>query len=136
VVTPSVLDFGVVAVGSSSDLTVTVMNTGASRLDGRIIAPTGFSVVGSGAYSLEAGQSSTVTIRFSPATSGLIAGNAAFLGANGAVVAFSGRGDLAPVISVTPISLDFGGVEVGTASDLPVVLKNTGGGTATGTLVP
>ena len=38
-----------------------------------------------------------------------------------------------PVLSITPASLDFGTVTIGSSKDLPFTVKNTGAGTLTGT---
>ncbi len=71
-VTPASLDFGSVTVGSTADRTFTFSNTGDQPLSGTVagaVAP--FSITsGGGAYTLAAGQSRAVTVRYAPAAAG------------------------------------------------------------------
>src|SRR5262249_52098997 len=62
------IDFGQVPVGQTKDLTLTVTNTGGGVLAGSVGPSTCsvFSFVGSTSYSLGAGQSQAITIRFTP----------------------------------------------------------------------
>jgi formylglycine-generating enzyme required for sulfatase activity len=71
-VTPSPLVFGSVTVGSTSELSFTITNTGGGTLSGTVGVGTGaFTVVsGSGSYSLTAGQVQSVTVRFAPTVGG------------------------------------------------------------------
>src|SRR5439155_804326 len=65
-VTPSSRSFGGVAAGSSEDLTFTVQNTGGGVVSGTATVGAPFLVISGGSYSLSAGQSQRVTVRFSP----------------------------------------------------------------------
>jgi immune inhibitor A len=69
-VDPVSLDFGTVTVGGSTDDTFTITNTGGGTLAGTVSEACGeYSIVsGGGAYSLGAGQSVVVTVRFTPST--------------------------------------------------------------------
>jgi plastocyanin len=77
-VTPASVSFGNVNVGSTSDQTVTITNQATSDATltgnvGTLAAP--FSVQsGGGAFSLTPGQSTTVTVRFSPTVAGAASG--------------------------------------------------------------
>ena len=63
---PVTLGFGSVQVGSSRDLAMTVTNTGAGTLTGTAAPSASFSVVSGSPFSLGAGRSQAVTVRFSP----------------------------------------------------------------------
>lgn len=73
-VTPSSLAFGEVAVGATSDKSVTVKNAGSGTLTGTATTTAPYSVVSGGSFSLAAGQTATVAVRFSPAASGSFPG--------------------------------------------------------------
>ncbi len=107
-VNPAALNFGALDVGDSDDRTLTITNVGGGVLSGSISTPDApFSIVGSADYSLEAGASRTVTIRFSPSVQGVFADALELTGGGGATVTLtgsavgSGPGDLcleAPLI--------------------------------------
>jgi hypothetical protein len=65
------LNFGTVAVGSSADRQVTVTNTGGGILNGSITPCDPFFIVGDPSFSLTAGQSKLLTVRFAPSVAGL-----------------------------------------------------------------
>ena len=73
-ITPSSVNFGNVNVGSASDQTITIMNQASSTgaLTGSVDALSApFSIVsGGGAFNLNPGQSTSVTVRFSPTAPG------------------------------------------------------------------
>jgi hypothetical protein len=71
-VNPTALDFGAVEIGSYADRTFSITNTGAGTLSGSVVESCDhYSLVsGGGSYNLTAGQSVTVTVRFSPTTAG------------------------------------------------------------------
>jgi subtilisin family serine protease len=141
-VTPGSLSFGNVAVGATASQSFTVRNTGAGILTGSASTSTpGFCIVvsgscsGSGAsFSLAAGASQSVVVRFSPTSSGSYSGNVSFNSNGGSVSpAITGTGTAAnPLMSVTPSSLSFGNVSVGTTANLTFTVRNPGGGTLTG----
>lgn len=91
-VAPASLDFGTVTVGSSADRTFSVSNVGAGTLGGTATVSAPFSVVAGGTYSLAAGQSQTVTVRFTPASATTYARNATFTGGAGATPGVTGTG--------------------------------------------
>jgi hypothetical protein len=65
-VSPSSLNFGVVPLGATSNLNLTVQNTGSGTLAGTASVGSPFSILSGGSYSLGANQSQTVTVRFGP----------------------------------------------------------------------
>jgi hypothetical protein len=71
-VTPTVLDFGTVVVGSHEDATFTIQNVGTGQLKGSVSETCEpYSIIsGGGSYKLGAGESVTVTVRFEPANDG------------------------------------------------------------------
>ena len=118
---PTALDFGEVALGSSKDLLFTVTNTGTGTLTGTVTASSPFSITSGSSFSLGTGASQTITVRFSPTVESFVSSTAA-VNSNGgsAVVTLTGTGTTiqTPLLSVTPPSLDFGGVLVGSSLDL------------------
>jgi len=98
-VTPSSRTFGNVPVGSSEDRTFTVQNTGGGVVSGTATANAPFLVTSGGSYSLAAGESQRVTVRFSPTSTGTFAGSVTFSGAAGMTRTVTGTG-----ISVSPIA--------------------------------
>jgi hypothetical protein len=130
-VNPLSLDFGSVVSGTtSSPQVVTIKNTGASLLTnfaGGSVPPP-FSVVGSGcAGGLLPGESCQFTYRFSPTAAGTFTDTSStYTNAGTFVVELQGRGRtfLSSGQRVTPRSLDFGPVGVGTTSD-PLVVTIT-----------
>jgi subtilisin family serine protease len=70
-VTPASGDFGNVIVGQSGDLVFTVTNTGGGTLTGSASLPAGpFSIVSGSPFSLGAGASAPITVRFAPTETG------------------------------------------------------------------
>jgi formylglycine-generating enzyme required for sulfatase activity len=69
---PTTLVFGSVTVGSTKDLSFAITNNGTAALSGTVSeACTPFSLVsGGGGYTLSAGQSRVVTVRFAPSAAG------------------------------------------------------------------
>ena len=65
-VTPASLNYGNVTVDRTKDLTFTVTNAGTDTLTGSASTSTPFRIVSGGTFSLSAGSSQTVTVRFSP----------------------------------------------------------------------
>src|SRR5215510_2115150 len=91
-VTPSSIDFGGTAVGSSKDKTFTVTNSGGGILSGNATTNAPYSIFSGGTYKLSAGQSQTVTVRFAPTSVGTFAGNVTFTGGAGSSATVSGIG--------------------------------------------
>jgi len=89
-VSPSSLNFGQTAVGTTNDLTVTVRNAGAGTLAGTASVSTPFSIVSGGTYSLGSNQTQTVTLRYRPTSAGSHSQTVSFTGGGGTSLAVSG----------------------------------------------
>lgn len=113
---PSDLDFGTIAVGQTRDLTVTVRNKGGGTVTGSAAASAApFSVVSGSPFTLAAGQSQAVVVRFAPTSAGSAQGSVTIASnAGGASVALRGSGS-----SSTPLELstDDGSAETGSRQD-------------------
>ncbi|HXV59962.1 MAG TPA: Calx-beta domain-containing protein, partial [Vicinamibacteria bacterium] len=135
-VVPASLSFGTVATNSSAEQVVTVRNIGAGTLVGQAsVTGAGFSLVGSSSYSLGAGESAPLTVRFAPLVEGAAIGTLSLTGAGGATVPLDGTGEqpsTTPVLEVDPSSLSFGSVGLGASADLPITVRNAGAGVLTG----
>ena len=84
-----------------------------------------YSVISGGSYSLAAGASSNVTVRFAPVTTGTFNGTVSFTGGGGTSADVTGAG-INPAISVTPSSRDYSEVLVGSTADQTFTVSNTG----------
>jgi hypothetical protein len=83
-VTPSMNDFDQVAVGSTNARSFTVENSGGGTLSGSAVVSSPFSVFSGGSYSLGAGQSAQVVVRYTPGAAGSHSNNVSFSGESGA----------------------------------------------------
>jgi hypothetical protein len=82
-VTPTAtVSFGSIAAGATADRTFTVQNTSTSVLTGTAGVAAPYTIVSGGSFSLSAGASQAVVVRFRPTAAGTFAGNVNFT-ANG-----------------------------------------------------
>jgi hypothetical protein len=139
------LSFGSVSVGSTStaqSVTLTNTGTGAVNVSQATISGAGFTVVGaSPSGSVAVGQSVTVQIQFAPQSAGAASGTftvTSNASNSPASVALTGMG-AQPGVSVAPLSLSFGSVNVGGSASQNVTVTNSSsaiitisGATATG----
>lgn len=132
-ISPGALDFGSQGFGStSSPKTVTLTNTGAIALiPGAITINGDFSETDNCAgETVNAGASCTIQVTFRPAQAGSRSGQlsvAANIPAGNLLVALTGTGEAPGVISLTPTTVDFGQVKVGTTSrPISVTAENSG----------
>jgi len=102
-VSPTSRNFGSVALGSSEDRTFTVQNLGGGTLTGFANVGSPFSIVSGGSYTLAAGATQVVTVRFTPIAVGTASANVSFGGGGGASRAAIGSG-----ISVSPAAAPAG----------------------------
>jgi hypothetical protein len=138
-ISPSSVSFGNVSVGQSTTKTVTLTNNGtvALSVSGISVAGTGFTASGPHLpISLAAGQSTSISAAFKPTTGAAdtgtitITSNAA---GSPSLVALSGTGmtgtppPTPAALTVTPNSITFGSVAVGSEATQTVHLENTGG---------
>jgi hypothetical protein len=129
---PSTINFGDVTVGSTSDQTVTVANTGNSNVSvsAANVTGTGFSVVGFVAGTLTPGQTMMFTARFAPSASGAVAGSITLTSTatNNPTVTLAGTGAAPPPgqLTINPNGIDFGSVVVGSNATNTITLTNIG----------
>ena len=133
-VTPQALDFGLVPINTSATETFTVHNSGGGTLTGSASVTSGpVSITSGGSYSLNAGESQTVTIRWEPTSVTSLSGSISLSGGGGATVTVTGEVDPDPTLSVPVTSLAFGEVLLGEDKSLTFTVSNTGGGRLIGT---
>lgn len=132
------LDFGSVSTGTSKELTLTVSNQGTASLDASSVSITGtnaslFSVVsGNAPFTVAAGGSRNLTVKFSPATPGSkgatlsIASNDPDESTLEVLLVGDGSGTNNPEISINPTGLSYGIVSVGTSRLLELTVNNQG----------
>jgi parallel beta-helix repeat protein len=131
----SELDFGTVFVGDYRDTTFTITNVGGGILVGEVYTTSeDFSVVGAYEFTLGAGQGATFTIRFAPTSAGLAECMVDMDSEFCTGITCTGMGETPPACEVDPEALDFGYVEVGGSADLAFTIRNTLGGTMSGTV--
>lgn len=90
-VTPSTLNFGYIRPGSYKDIILTVKNIGGMTLTGTLIACPPFSIVSGGDYSLGAGQSQVIVLRYTaPLQEGSHTCSLVFTGGGGITIQVKG----------------------------------------------
>ncbi|MCZ7627090.1 MAG: NBR1-Ig-like domain-containing protein [Candidatus Methylomirabilis sp.] len=124
-VTPTSQDFGSVTVGSSADRTFTVQNTGVGTLTGSASATTPFSILSGSPFSLGAGLSRGVVVRFSPPSAATFASNVNFT-SNGGNVSRAVTGSGAPSYGATYSPGTIASLTAGQTITVPVTVTNTG----------
>jgi hypothetical protein len=131
-VNPASISFGSVQVGSTQSRSATLSNSGGSPLhiSGATVAGTGFNINGiSVPMTLNAGQSLTFNVTFTPAASGSSSGTLA-LAADGTVptvsVPLSGSGTSPGQLTLTPATANFGSVTVGVTQNQAAKLTVSG----------
>jgi photosystem II stability/assembly factor-like uncharacterized protein len=100
-VTPTSQDFGKVGIGSTADRTFTVQNIGQGTLSGSASTSAPFSVITGGTYSLGAGASQSVVVRFAPGSVGVFSSGVTFTGASSLSRLVSGQGVNTAVLTVS-----------------------------------
>ena len=128
-VTPATLDFGTVLVDATSERSVVITNGGGGLLEGnvRLSCPTLRILSGGGVFSLAAGESKSIVLRWSPSEVDTLA-CALDLGAGtcGTVPCTGIAAPRAPVCVVVPTLVDFGSVVVGRPRTRSFVIHNEG----------
>ncbi|MEZ5404145.1 MAG: choice-of-anchor D domain-containing protein [Bryobacteraceae bacterium] len=136
---PGSLSFGEVATGVSRDLTFVLRNSGTAPLEVASMAasPDVFTLIGaSGSLTVAPGGQTQVTVRFTPAVTGVATG-AVTIASNDPAgtlrVGLAGTGAVAAggLLEATPRSLNFGNIGVSEAATLTVMLRNAGPGAVT-----
>ena len=135
-ISPTALGFGTVATGASSAAqAVTVTNSGSAAAPVTGVSTTGdFSQTNTCGSSIAAGSSCTVSVKFTPTTTGSRTGNLTVAAAGvTSTVPLSGTGVApGPILSPNPASLSFAGTVVGASAPAQTVtVSNTGTTSAT-----
>jgi hypothetical protein len=92
-VNPGSLNFGSVTIGQAATLSFTVVNTGNLTLTGSVTAAGAFAITAGAQLNLGAGQMQTVTVAFTPTTTGTFASAAVFITNGGSLTnSISGTG--------------------------------------------
>jgi len=130
---PSSVGFASVNVGSSGSQNVTVTNSGNTSLTVSQVTVNAkdFGVSGiTTPLTLAAGQKAVVSVTFHPTASEQVTGNITVSSSQGAsaVISVSGNG-VQPALTMTPSSVSFGSVTVGSSSSQTIQLTNSGTGT-------
>jgi hypothetical protein len=129
---PTSLPFGSVQVGNSSNKSETLTNTGGSAvtLSQANVTGAGFSVSGlTLPATLSSNQSVTFTVTFAPTSAGSASGTVSIVSdaSNPSLsIALSGTGTALGQLAVSPTTLSFGNVVVGSSSSLNGTLNATG----------
>ena len=133
-VVPAGVSFGNVTLGLTNTQTMTLSNPGSASLNVSQAAVTGVGFALSGLtlpLTIAPGQSSAFTVSFTPATASSVTGSLSLVSnapSSPTSIALSGTG-VAPILqlSVSPASLSFGNVTIGSSSGpQTVTLTNTG----------
>jgi hypothetical protein len=125
------LAFGKIQVGTGASQAITLTNTGTGSVNISQVtsAGAGFSIAGfSGAVTLAAGQSLSLSASFAPAAAGSATGSIAVVSTatnSPAAISLSGTG-IQPLISVVPASVSFGSVTVGVTNTQTMTIQNPG----------
>jgi hypothetical protein len=105
-------------------------------LSGSATVTSPYSIVSGGNYSLGAGQSQLVLVAFNPTAASNYTQTVSFSGGGGTSAVVNGSGTNAPVptpiLQVTPGSIGYGTVLVGTSATNGFTVKNVGTGTLSG----
>jgi Abnormal spindle-like microcephaly-assoc'd, ASPM-SPD-2-Hydin/Cep192 domain 4/HYDIN/CFA65/VesB-like, Ig-like domain len=136
-VAPASMSFVNVEVGTNQSQPATLTNSGGSTVtvSQAAVSGSGFSLVGlTLPLTLTAGQSASFDVVFTPQSAGTSNGNVAFTSnaSNPALtVPLSGAGLAPGSLTVTPTSVSFGSVQVGSSQQQLATLTNTGGSSVT-----
>ncbi len=141
---PSAVNFGSIAVGASQMQTVTLTNSGGTRLTitQASLSGTGFTFSGLiYPVTLAGGQSVTAKVKFAPQSSGADIGMVSISFTtltrrgrgitNTATLPLSGTGMTSGQLTAVPSSLAFGNVQVGSSQTMTETLTNPGGASVT-----
>ena len=135
-VTPAVVSFGNVVVGSTNSQTMTLSNQGTSdvTVSGVTASGAGFAISGLATpVKIGGGDSVTFTTSYHPSAAGVSSGSISIASSlSNLAVSLSGTGVAASMqISASTTSISFGNVALGTPSSQQVTLTNTGNANVT-----
>src|SRR5205807_620826 len=135
-ITPASVSFGNVLVGSTGVQNLTLTNSGSANLTiaQRRFTGLNFSISATSfPLTLPAGQSSTLSVQFAPTATDRSAGSISLLTfptRRSSDLALSGTG-VQPQLSITPASVSFGNVLVGSTGVQNLTLTNSGSASLT-----
>lgn len=129
-------NFGEVVVGSTATKTVSVTSEGPNPItvSSYLVSGPPFSVTGLQLpVTLQPGQSLSFTAEFAPTATGNFSGSVVLTGGKSqATIPLTGSGVASTLtLSLSPNPLNFGNATVGSDSQLPVLVQNTGTGSVT-----
>ncbi|MGD1018675.1 MAG: PKD domain-containing protein, partial [Verrucomicrobiia bacterium] len=128
VVNPGSLSYGSVTIGQTNSLSFSVINTGDITLTGTAASSEPFTVTSGGSYSVDGGQTATVTVAFAPGTATTFNDTVIFTSNGGdSANTVNGTGLTPGNIAASPASYDFGTMTTGTLAQTTLVVTNTGG---------
>ena len=129
---PASINFGSLLVGASGSVAVTLKNTGTAAWQFRraALSGTGFSMTGLAAQTLTRDRRTSFTAKFSPTAAGSATGSVSIVSnAPGSplVISLVGSGTATqPQLTISPASVAFGSVSVGSSGSQTVTLTNPG----------
>jgi len=132
---PASISFGSILIGNSSSVNVTLTNSGTASLtiNGASASGTGFSMSALASQTLTAGQTATFTATFAPTASGNASGTVSVTSSapnSPLVINLSGSGVTTQAqLGISPSSVNFNNVNVGSNSSQTITLNNTGNAT-------
>ena len=117
-VTPTATtDFGSVTTGGTVDRSFSVLNTSTTSISGTASVGSPYSIVTGGSFTLAAGASQTVTVRFRPTVAGTFAGNVNVTAGGDTISrALTGVGTSVPMVG---LSVTINGTGAGTVTSIP-----------------
>jgi PKD repeat protein len=131
-VSPAILNFGSVTIGTTNSLPFSVINTGYQSLTGTATVGSPFAVTAGSPYTVGVGQTQVVTVSFTPLSTVAFTNTVIFTSNGGSSTnTVIGMGVTPAQISVSPLSLDFGTVATASSSQGTFVVTNVGGSAAT-----
>jgi Abnormal spindle-like microcephaly-assoc'd, ASPM-SPD-2-Hydin len=135
---PSTINFGSLLIGASGSVNVTLTNSGSASItiSQGSASGSGFSMSGlSVPATLGAGQTATFAAKFSPTAAGSVTGSISIVStAPGSplTIALTGSGTAGqPQLTVSPASVSYGNVSVGSSAPQTITLTNAGNATLT-----
>lgn len=140
-VSPASVSFGNVTVGGAQNQTVALTNVGgtSATISQATVTGAGLSVSGLALpLTLAAGQSSSFVVTFAPASAGAVTGTIAIASTasnSNVSLAVTGTGVMSGALTLSPASLNFGNVQVGSTQSQPATINNSGGTSVTVTKV-
>jgi Abnormal spindle-like microcephaly-assoc'd, ASPM-SPD-2-Hydin/Protein of unknown function (DUF1573) len=132
---PASVSFGSINAGSSNSQSVTLTNVGNSSVTISQISMNAKDVTTSGIatpVTLGVGQKAAMTLTFKPTSSETVSGNVTIVNSQGSstVIPISASG-VQPAISVTPSSVSFGSISIGSSNTQTMKVTNSGTGVLT-----